>query len=260
MPTWNAVTGWQGAGDPAAIDAPLRGARPADGRRARGIHHPGGVVAGVGAAGGAVRAGSGRRGERAGAVARLAGGPAGAGGDGTGAARVPGLDAATLAAIRGCGMNEQEWLTSDDPAAMLEYLHGPVMRSRSDPMAPREEDRYRVLHREGSAVLSDRKLRLFADACREHFYGSATNGGTESSWEYEALVNDHKMQPKLSASRWATEMSQKPLRDDGVRGLPPGSVPRSVPRASEAQVTSPVAFAPAASAGVRSSRHGGTQT
>lgn len=52
-------------------------------------------------------------------------------------------------------MNEQEWLSSNDPAAMLEALtHGPAARAGGSDKPPP----------------SHRKLRLFACACCKNLW------------------------------------------------------------------------------------------
>lgn len=108
-------------------------------------------------------------------------------------------------------MMEQEWLASNDPVAMLRFLTTPYKYKPSSMDILQPLPLYQRI--------SDRKLRLFADACREHFYGSAYNGGTESHWEYESRCGDEKESPYRAARLWANECTQKELRANLVRDI-----------------------------------------
>ena len=57
-------------------------------------------------------------------------------------------------------MDEAKWLVSQDPAAMLLHLRGNETHHATAP------------HYEGHPATSDRKLRLWVDACRNHAKGS----------------------------------------------------------------------------------------
>jgi hypothetical protein len=86
-------------------------------------------------------------------------------------------------------MNEAEWLASQDPAAMLNWVTG---REKTRPF--------------NRSMLSDRKLRLFACACMR-LTGEQPKYGSDwlSVWEVDGQPMDHEPagQPLLAAQSWA---------------------------------------------------------
>lgn len=99
-------------------------------------------------------------------------------------------------------MTEQQWFACEFPEEMLSWLAGTGRRGEPCVSHP---------------AATEQRLRLFADACREHFFGSAANGGTESRWEGEARHRDDAMSPLAAARGWAYECSQKSLRASLLR-------------------------------------------
>jgi hypothetical protein len=92
-------------------------------------------------------------------------------------------------------MTEQEWLLSENSMDMLYHL------------MPRGEPTLNV-------GWANRKLRLWADACRHSFYSGSLSNGWESRDEYRSRERDGRLTPSQAARGWACEMSvsQKPRR------------------------------------------------
>lgn len=110
-------------------------------------------------------------------------------------------------------MTESEWMVSQDPAAMLAYL---LEVTGSVYGFPADRDR----------KPSERKLRLFADACRHSFFhGHLVQSGIWSGWEsdghMESRLRDEKLTASAAASAWASEgaLGEHPFRAALLRDL-----------------------------------------
>lgn len=131
-------------------------------------------------------------------------------------------------------MTEAEWLTSEDPQAMLAILRP-----------------YHVVQFGAEFSVSDRKLRLFADACRHSFYhGHLEREGHWSGWEsdghMESRLRDGRLAADVAARGWASEMSvaERPRRAAVLRcvfGNPwrPAELPKLL-RVVDRPVTVPI--------------------
>lgn len=94
-------------------------------------------------------------------------------------------------------MTEAEWLSSEDPARMVAWLTTPAS------CAGRPWSKWRP---------SERKLRLFADACRHLFYhGHLIQQGTWSGWESDSCLSsrlrDEGLEARVPARSWAAGCS-----------------------------------------------------
>ncbi len=97
-------------------------------------------------------------------------------------------------------MTEQEWLSSDDPARLLEYMQ----YRRGDHTVGA------ALERRAAPLVSDRKLRLWVEACRETWGG----GG--------ALDLDHQLHDAVavwSQSKLPRQMPESATRAALVREI-----------------------------------------
>ena len=115
-------------------------------------------------------------------------------------------------------MTESEWLASNDPQAMLRHLC---------PRNLAECAEEGVL--DDNILASDRKLRLFAQACCDQYYTAPIN---ENQWAYEPRMRDETLTAFNAAKLWASEVSMNPQKAALLRcifgnpwsrvALPPG--------------------------------------
>ena len=102
-------------------------------------------------------------------------------------------------------MTESEWLASDDPQRMLRHL---CPRN----LAECAEDG--VL--DDNRLASDRKLRLFAQACCDQYYTAPIN---ENQWAYEPRMRDETFTAFNAAKLWASDVSMNPQKAALLRDI-----------------------------------------